>query len=175
MAAAVVKGAQKSGKCAATLKHFVCNEQETNRLYSNSMVSERALRDIYLRAFEIAVKEGTPLAVMSSYNLLNGEHTAHRSDILENVLRQEWGFEGMVMSDWVAYSDSPDADKKYKRSCASGCIRGGTDLMMPGYRGHYENIMNAIENEESEYPLDRETLEKSAARIVSVLYRLKRK
>ena len=173
MAAAVVKGAQKSGKCAATLKHFVCNEQETNRLYSNSMVSERALRDIYLRAFEIAVKEGTPLAVMSSYNLLNGEHTAHRSDILENVLRKEWGFEGMVMSDWVAYSDSPDVDKKYKRSCASGCIRGGTDLMMPGYRGHYENIMNAIENEESEYPLDRETLEKSAARIVSVLYRLK--
>lgn len=173
MAAAIVRGAQQSAKCACTLKHFVCNEQETNRLYSNSMVSERALRDIYLKAFEIAVKESKPLAVMNSYNLVNGEHTAHRVDLMETVLRGEWGFEGMVMSDWVSYSEAPDNDKKYKRSTAAGCIHGGTDLVMPGFKGHYESILNALNNENADYPLDRKQVEKSAARIVTVFKKLK--
>ncbi|MFB5763288.1 glycoside hydrolase family 3 N-terminal domain-containing protein [Paenibacillus medicaginis] len=76
------------------------------------MVSERAMRDIYLRGFEIAIKEAAPLAVMSSYNLLNGEHTSQRHDLMEIVLRVEWGFEGIVMSDWVPAGKSSADDKK---------------------------------------------------------------
>ena len=166
MAAAVVRGTQRHPHCGSTLKHFVCNEQETNRLFNNSMVSERALRDIYMRPFEIAIKEAKPMAVMSSYNLLNGEHTSQRRDLMETVLREEWGFEGIVMSDWVGGQENSDG-KKYPVACSNGAIAAGNDLMMPGCREHYDNILSAVDNSDSNYPLTREDLEKCAARMIT--------
>ncbi|MCD8069511.1 MAG: hypothetical protein LUE87_11655 [Lachnospiraceae bacterium] len=99
MAAALTRGVQARRGRMVTLKHFVANNQETNRMHSNSVVSERALREIYLKGFEIAVREAAPACIMTSYNLLNGEHTSARYDLLETLLRQEWGFAGLVMSD----------------------------------------------------------------------------
>ena len=90
MAAAVTRGVQKHTNCAVTIKHFACNNQETNRFGSNSIVSQRAMREIYLKGFEICVKEAAPKALMSSYNLLNGIHTANRYDLLTDILRGEW-------------------------------------------------------------------------------------
>lgn len=104
MAAAVVKGAQ-SQKIAATPKHFCCNNKEGNRHYSDSRVSERALREIYLKGFEICVKTADPWCLMTSYNLLNGTRPCESGELLEGILRQEWGYNGMVMTDWTNYAD----------------------------------------------------------------------
>ena len=103
MAAAQIRGIQ-SGDVSATLKHFSANNSENYRKNSDSMVSERAMREIYLRPFEIAVKEAQPWCVMSSYNLINGTRAAEDEDLLTEVLRNEWNFKGMVMTDWGSES-----------------------------------------------------------------------
>lgn len=172
MGAAITLGVQNHKGHGATLKHFVCNEQETNRLYSNSQVSERTLRDIYMRCFEIVIKEAAPLGVMSSYNLLNGEHTSQRYDLMETVLREEWGYQGILMSDWVGYSGLSEDDKKYPRACASGSIAAGNDIMMPGGKWHFENILNALNNPNADYPLTRADLEKCASRMIAMSWKL---
>ena len=100
LAAAITAGVQESGRHGVTLKHFACNNQEDNRMAVDARVSERALREIYLRGFEIAVKAAAPAAVMSAYNCINGVHAANSRDLCTVVLRQEWGFAGLVMSDW---------------------------------------------------------------------------
>ena len=102
--AAVVKGAQ-SRHVAVCVKHFAVNNQETTRFTSNSCVSNRAIREIYLKAFEIIVKESNPWAIMSSYNRLNGEYVAATRELITDVLRGEWGFDGAVFSDWWCYND----------------------------------------------------------------------
>jgi len=119
MAAAAVRGAQ-SQKVAATPKHFAANNKETNRLESNSIVSERALREIYLRGFEICVKEGLPKTIMSSYNRINGVHSSENAELLTGILRGEWGFDGMVSSDWE------NTAEHYKE------VKAGDDVRMPG-------------------------------------------
>lgn len=102
-AAAFIKGVQ-SQNIAATIKHFCCNNKETNRKYSDSRVSERALREIYLRGFEIAIKKAVPRVVMTSYNLVNGQRSSCNWDAIQGILRQEWNYQGLVITDWNAYS-----------------------------------------------------------------------
>ena len=102
MAAAVIRGAQ-SQRIVATAKHFACNNKETNRKESDSVVSERALREIYLKGFEICIKESAPLLVMSSYNKINGVRGAEQTELITGILRGEWGFKGLVTTDWHNY------------------------------------------------------------------------
>ncbi|CDK28775.1 unnamed protein product [Kuraishia capsulata CBS 1993] len=117
--AAVIKGIQDNG-IAATIKHFVCNDLEDNRNGVNSIVSPRALREIYLLPFQLAVRDSQPAAFMTAYNLVNGEHCSQSKFLLDDVLRKEWGFDGTVMSDWFGVYDSKSS------------IKGGLDIEMPG-------------------------------------------
>jgi len=119
MAANVVNGLQEKG-IAATIKHFAANEQETDRLKVNEIVSERALREIYMKPFEITIKEANPLAVMTAYNKVNGTHADSNEFLLKQVLRGEWGWDGLVMSDWGGVNSTADS------------LNAGLDLEMPG-------------------------------------------
>lgn len=138
MAAAMTKGVQSVKGCGTTIKHFACNNQEDNRMGSNSVVSERALRELYLRGFEIAVKTSQPMSIMTSYNLINGVHAANNYDICTKAARNEWGFEGLIMTDWTTTENGD--------SCtASGCMRAGNDLIMPGAASDRENLYQELE------------------------------
>ena len=169
--AAMTRGVQKHPGCGVTLKHFCCNNQETNRMHSNSQVSPRALRELYLKGFAIAVREAAPAAIMTSYNLLNGEHTSQRADLMEELLRKEWGYRGLVMTDWVISSFSPDG-QRYPGACASGTIGAGNDLMMPGSPADRDDLLTALRVPSVRYPLTRARLERCGARIVETARRL---
>ena len=143
-AAALTKGVQKHPGRGVTIKHFAANNQETNRYANNSIVSERALREIYLKGFGICVRESDPMAVMTSYNLLNGVHTSECGALTE-ILRSEFGFDGLIMTDWVIGGDlllakgsaygTPDA----ARVAAAGC-----SLFMPGGGKDYKQILTGL-------------------------------
>lgn len=132
LAAAVTRGVQATPAAAVSIKHFACNNQETDRLSQNSTVSERALREIYLRGFEICVREASPRTVMTSYNKLNGVHTSSHYELLTEVLRGEWGFRGLVMTDWGTESSKPD-----DYHAGNDLVMGGydTDILMAALRG----------------------------------------
>lgn len=133
MGAAMVRGIQ-SQKIAASAKHFACNNKETNRRNSDSRVSERALREIYLKGFEIVVKEADPWTIMTSYNVINGHRSSECKELLTGILRDEWGFRGMVTTDWWNLASQPKE------------IKAGNDVKM-GY-GHPELIIEALKNGE---------------------------
>ena len=136
MAAAVTRGVEETPGNFVTLKHFCCNNQETERMQMSSNLNDRALREIYLRGFEIAVREANPSGVMTSYNKLNGIYTSNLYDLLTRVLRHEWGFSGVVMTDWMATAKGV-AD-------AALCLKAGNDLIMPGTKRDKKVIMKAL-------------------------------
>ncbi|KIW07563.1 uncharacterized protein PV09_01519 [Verruconis gallopava] len=136
IAAAYIRGVQSEG-VAATIKHFVANEQETHRMTINSVVDERTLREIYLKPFEIAIRESRPWALMSSYNLINGIHADVNEFTLKTILRGEWGFDGAVISDWTALTEATGVES----------VRAGCDIEMPGpakWRG--ERLIQAVQS-----------------------------
>ena len=149
MAAAKVRGIQSHG-IACAIKHFVCNNKEVNRMNSDSIVSERALREIYIKGFEICVKEADPWTVMTSYNKMNGVHTSENYDLITNILRGEWGFGGMVMTDWNNNAAHYEEAK------------AGNDIRMPF--GHPEKV--------KESNPDRGVLESCARNILELLLKL---
>ena len=153
LAGAMVKGIQ-SNHIGATLKHFACNNKETNRKNCDSRVSERAAREIYLKAFERIVKEQKPWAVMSSYNIMNGHRTSEYKELLTGVLREEWGFGGMVTTDWWTCGEH------YKETHA------GNDLKMP--RGFADRLMEAVR----QGCLAREEMETSVGRILKTILKV---
>jgi beta-glucosidase len=131
MAAAYVRGVQSQG-VGTSVKHFAANNQETNRFWNDSRVTEDVLREIYLRNFEIAVREASPWTVMASYNRLNGIHTQEDKWLLTEVLRNEWGYEGLVMTDWTE-----------KRNTAAQ-ILAGCDLMEPGKKSQIRDLVRKV-------------------------------
>ena len=167
MAAAITKGVQKHPGCGVSVKHFCVNNQEYNRSFNNSMVSERALREIYLKGYEICVKEAQPLTVMSSYNLLNGIHTNERRDLLEDILRHEFGFKGIVMTDWLV-DGVPNYGSKHPASKASKVAAAGGELVMPGSKADHDDMMEAL----LDGSLTREQLEINASRLINVIRKL---
>ena len=139
MAAAMTLGVQSVPGCGTTIKHFACNNQEDNRMGSDSMLSERALREIYLKGFEIAVKHAQPMSIMTSYNMINGVHAANNYDICTRAARDEWGFAGTIMTDWTTTTMSNAGV-----CTASGCMRAGNDIVMPGDPADHENLRAAL-------------------------------
>ena len=168
----MTQGVQPHPGRGVTIKYYACNNQETNRMLSNSIVGERALRDIYLKGFQIAVEESQPHSLMTSYNLLNGEHTSQRRDLVMTALREEWGFQGLVMTDWVVSAMAASMKTKYPPACASGTIKAGNDLLMPGSPIDYKNLMEALRDENHRYHITREDLVDCAQRIVLLAKKL---
>ncbi|MCR5581506.1 MAG: glycoside hydrolase family 3 C-terminal domain-containing protein, partial [Pseudobutyrivibrio sp.] len=144
MAAAITEGVQQHKGCGTTIKHYAANNAETNRYNSNSNVSERAMREIYLKGFGICVKLSQPKAVMTSYNLLNGTHTSEHRGLIEDILRDEYGFKGIVMTDWVIDMLSSGAENKHRGARADEVVKAGGDLFMPGCQSDYDKIMAGL-------------------------------
>ena len=153
MGAAMVRGIQ-SQHIAASVKHFACNNKESNRKDSDSRVSERALREIYLKGFEIVVKEGDPWTIMSSYNLINGQRASENKDLLTGILREEWGFKGIVTTDWWTRGEH------YKETKAGNDIKMGC--------GYPDRLLTALEKG----LITREEMEVCARRILEMILKL---
>lgn len=131
MAAAYVTGVQQNG-VGATLKHFAANNQESNRFGVNEHISQRALREIYLKGFEIAVKKSQPWGIMTAYNKINGVYVSEDKDLLTGILRDEWKYDGLVMTDWFGGYGSEDEVRANKVSDVATQVNAGNDWLMPG-------------------------------------------
>lgn len=155
--AAYIRGIQQNG-VGTSVKHFAVNNQETNRLKTDARISQRALREIYLKAFEIAIKEGKPWTVMSSYNHINGQYASESKDLLTTILRDEWGYDGTVMTDW------------YGGKNGALQVWAGNDMLQPGKLDQYDSIVAAVgRGQLAEADLDR-----NVGRILSLIERCPR-
>lgn len=160
MGAAITKGVQALPGVGTTIKHFACNNQENNRMGVDAVVSERALREIYLRGFEIAIKESQPMCIMTSYNEINGGHSANNADICTEAARREWHFQGVIMTDWATTLAYGGAD-------AAGCITAGNDLIMPGTPSDRERLEQAY----AEGQLSEADIRSCAERVLNIVLR----
>lgn len=162
MATAITNGVQAHPGCGTTIKHYATNNQETNRYGNSTNVSERALREIYLKGFGIAVRESQPKAVMSSYNLLNGIHTAESRDLIDSILRCEFGFEGIVMTDWWIASGLMNSKSDIHPTVTPKLTAAaGSDLFMPGCKDNYLNMLEGLKDGS----LTREQMQINATRV----------
>ena len=156
-AAAYINGIQSNG-VGVSVKHFAANNQEVNRMENDSRVSQRALRELYLKGFEIAVKEADPWTVMSSYNKINGEYTQQSHGLLTTVLRDEWGFDGIVMTDWGTKEGTVKA------------VNAGNDLMEPGMQVEIDRIIAAVKAGE----ISQEQLDKNVRNMLTYIVKTPR-
>ncbi len=171
-AAADTKGVQAHPGFGTTIKHFLANNQEDNRMFSNGHISERAIREIYARNFQITVEESQPMSLMTSYNLVNGTHAANLTDSVTCLLRDEWGFRGMVMTDWLTTSEMSErlavgAVRKYDKADAALCVAAWNDLVEPGERADFDRILQGLH----EGVITRAHLERSARTILTLMLR----
>ncbi|MCH5242922.1 MAG: glycoside hydrolase family 3 C-terminal domain-containing protein [Muribaculaceae bacterium] len=157
MAAAYVNGVQKNG-VGTSIKHFAANNQETNRNNNNARISDRALREIYLRGFEKALDTSDPWTVMSSYNKINGIYTSEDYELLTEILRNEWGYPGLVMTDWFGGKDAVQQ------------IRVGNDMLQPGFKQQYVDLLEAMNSG----ALSQEDVDRDIRRILELILKTPR-
>lgn len=157
IAAAVVNGIQSVPGCGATLKHFACNSREDNRMHSDSVISQRAMREIYCKGFEIAVKNARPAVIMTAYNKINGIHCANHYELCTVLAREEWGYDGLFVCDWTSTIQG-------EACTADGCIKAGCDIIMPGFDSDRKSIVCALERG----TLQLEELQACAARVIEL-------
>ena len=162
-ASALTKGVQSHRGKGVTIKHFACNNQETNRTANNSIVSEKALREIYLRGFEICINESNPMAMMSSYNLINGVHSSDNRNLINGFLFEENGYQGFVMTDWIVNGMYSKKDK-HSAPIPHLIANSGTSLLMPGRNSDVKEIEKELAHNEEL----KEQIKINIARIVNV-------
>ena len=165
MAAALTLGVHAHPGRSTTVKHYAANNQETNRYGNNSHVSERALREIYIKGLGICVKEAQPMAVMTSYNLINGQHASESRDLCDAILRREFGFQGIIMTDWVVGNGVMNSKEDIHPAVKPQLVAAaGGDLFMPGCKADFDNILKGLKKGE----VTRQQLQINATRVLRI-------